>query len=65
MQTAEGKLYLFFTIGRTSKFTLVQLVEKENRVTAYTFLVALIEAVPCTIHAVLTDNGIQFSYPPR
>lgn len=26
---------------------------------------ALIEAVPYRIHTVLTDNGIQFTFPPR
>ena len=65
VQTAEGKLYLFVAIDRTSKFAFVQLVEKANRVTASAFLVALIEAVPYKIHTVLTDNGIQFGYPPR
>jgi transposase InsO family protein len=65
VQTAEGKLYLFVAIDRTSKFAFVELVEKANRVTASTFLVALIEAVPYKIHTVLTDNGIQFRFPPR
>ncbi len=40
VQTAEGKLYLFVAIDRTSKFAFVQLVEKANRVTASAFLVA-------------------------
>ncbi len=65
VQTAEGKLYLFVAIDRTSKFAFAQLVEKANRVTASAFLVALIAAVPYKIHTVLTDNGIQFRYPPR
>lgn len=65
MQTAEGKLYLYVAIDRTSKFAFVQLVDKANRVTASAFLVALIEAVPYKIHIILTDNGIQFRYPPR
>jgi transposase InsO family protein len=65
VQTAEGKLYLFVAIDRTSKFAFVQLVKKANRVTASTFLVALIAAVPYKIHTVLTDNGIQFRFPPR
>lgn len=43
----------------------MQLVESANRVTASAFLVALIAAVPCKIHTVLTDNGIQFRYAPR
>jgi transposase InsO family protein len=65
VQTAEGKLYLFVAIDRTSKFAFVQRVEKATRVTASAFLVALIKAVPYKIHTVLTDNGIQFRYPPR
>ena len=52
-------------VDRTSKFAFAQLVEKANRVTASAFLDALFEAVPYTIHTVLTDNGIHFRYPPR
>jgi hypothetical protein len=40
VQTAEGKLYLFVAIDRTSKFAFVQAVERANRVTASAFLVA-------------------------
>ena len=65
VQTAEGKLYLFVAIDRTSKFAFVRLVDKANRVTASAFLTALIKAVPYRIHTVLTDNGIQFRLPPR
>ena len=65
VQTAEGKLYLFVAIDRTSKFAFVQLVESANRVAASDFLVALIAAVPYEIHTILTDNGIQFRFAPR
>ena len=65
VRTAEGKLYLFVAIDRTSKFAFVQLVDSANRVTASAFLVALIAAVPYKIHTILTDNGIQFRYAPR
>jgi transposase InsO family protein len=65
VQTAEGKLYLFVAIDRTSKFAFTQLVEQATRVTASAFLVALINAVPYKIHTVLTDNGIQFRFAPR
>ncbi len=65
VQTAEGKLYLFVAIDRTSKFAFVQLVESANRVTASAFLVALIAAIPYKIHTILTDNGIQFRFAPR
>lgn len=64
MQTAEGKLYLYVAIDRTSKFAFVQLVKKANRVTASAFLGVLIETVPYKIHTVLTDNGIQFTFLP-
>ena len=65
VQTAEGKLYLFVAIDRTSKFAFVQLAESATRVTASAFLEALIAAVPYRIHTVLTDNGIQFRFAPR
>jgi transposase InsO family protein len=65
VQTAEGKLYLFVAIDRISKFAFVQLVQSATRTTASAFLVALIAAVPYRIHTVLTDNGIQFCFPPR
>src|SRR5579875_1625683 len=56
VRTAEGKLYLFVAIDRTSKFAVVELVEKADMRTAAAFLEALIEAVPYRIHTVLTDN---------
>lgn len=65
VQTAEGKLYLYVAIDRTSKFAFVQLVRKTGSTSASAFLVALIAAVPYKIHIVLTDNGIQFTLPPR
>ena len=39
--------------------------EKTGRTSASAFLEALIAAVPYKIHTVLTDNGIQFTFPPR
>ena len=65
VRTAEGKLYLYVAIDRTSKFAFVQLVQKTGRTSASAFLEALIKAVPYKIHTVLTDNGIQFTFPPR
>jgi transposase InsO family protein len=65
LQTAEGKLYLFVAIDRTSKFAVAQLVEKADRKTAWEFLQHMLEAVPYRIHTILTDNGIQFAEQPR
>ena len=63
MQTAEGKLYLFVAIDRTSKFAFTELHAKATTRTAADFLRALIEVVPYKIHTVLTDNGIHFTDP--
>ncbi len=65
VQTAEGKLFLFVASDRTSKFAVVQLVEKANRKTAWEFLEHLLDVVPYRIHTILTDNGIQFAEQPR
>ena len=64
VRTAEGKLYLYVAIDRTSKFAFVQLVKTTSRVSASAFLEALIAAVPYKMHTVLTDHGIQFTFPP-
>ena len=63
VQTAEGKLYLFVAIDRTSKFAFTELHTKATTRTAADFLRALIKAVPYRIHTVLTDNGIHFTDP--
>ena len=65
VQTAEGKLYLYVAIDRASKFTVVPLVEPTGRTSGSAFLERVIEAFPYKIHTVLTDNGIQFTFPPR
>ena len=65
VQTAEGKLYLFVAIDRTSKFVYVELHQKAGKMAAADFLGNLIAAVPYTVHIVLTDNGIQFTNHER
>lgn len=65
VRTAEGKLYLFVAIDRTSKFAVVELVERADMQAAAAFLEALVGAVPYRIHTVLTDNGIQFADLPK
>src|SRR5271155_87705 len=65
VRTAEGKLYLFVAIDRSSKFAFVELVERADMRAAAAFLEALVAAVPYRIHTVLTDNGIQFADLPK
>ena len=78
VQTAEGKLYLFVGIDRTSKFAVTQRVEKADRRTAWEFLQHMLEVVPYQVHTVLTElpiiappvraiigDGIQFAEQPR
>jgi transposase InsO family protein len=52
---------LFVAIDRTSKFAVVELVERAAMRAAAACLQTLVEAVPYRIHTVLTDNGIQFA----
>ena len=61
VRTAEGKLYLFVAIDRTSKFAFTRLVEKAGKMAAAQFLRDLIAILPYRLHTVLTDNGIQFT----
>jgi transposase InsO family protein len=65
LRTAEGKLYLFIAIDRTSKFAFARLVERANTKAASAFLDGLVAVVPYEIHTVLTDNGIQFADLPK
>jgi hypothetical protein len=78
VQTAEGELYLFVGIDRTSKFAVAQRVAKADRKTAWEFLQHMLEAVPYHVHTILTDRaigtpliretmarGIQFAEQPR
>jgi transposase InsO family protein len=61
MRTAEGKLYMFVAIDRTSKFAFVRLEKKAGKMAAAQFLRDLIKALPYKIHIILTDNGVQFT----
>ena len=63
VRTAQGRLYLFVAIDRTSKFAFIELHEKAPTRVAAEFLRNLIKAVPYKIHTVLTDNGIHFTDP--
>jgi hypothetical protein len=60
-KTAEGKLYLFVAIDRTSKFAFTQFHQKAGKMMAAGFLRDHVPAVPYAIHTILTDNGIQFT----
>ena len=63
VRTAQGKLYLFVAIDRTSKFAFARLVERAQRKDAADFLCALVRLVPYKIHTILTDNGTHFTTP--
>ena len=63
VQTAQGRLYLFVAIDRTSKFAFARLHARATTRIAAAFLRALVKAVPYKVHTVLTDNGIHFTDP--
>ena len=58
VQTAEGKLYLFAGIDRTSKLAITQLVDKADRKTAWEFLQLMLEAVPYHVHTIYTCRHV-------
>ena len=49
VRTAEGKLYLYVAIDRTSKFAYVELHKNQTKMIAAEFLRSLIKAVPYKI----------------
>jgi RNA-directed DNA polymerase len=61
VQSEEAKRYLFVAIDRMSKYAYAELHGKSTRLIARDFYANLIAAVPYTIHAILTDNSIQFA----
>src|ERR1043166_5976644 len=63
VQTAEGRLYLFVAIDRTSKFAFTELHAKATTRIAADFLQALLKAVPYRIHTALTDTAPHFRDP--
>jgi hypothetical protein len=63
VQTAEGRLYLFVAIDRTSKLAFIELHTKATRRVAAEFLRNLADAVPYKINIILTDNGTHFTDP--
>jgi transposase InsO family protein len=63
VHTADGRLYLFVAIDRTSKFAFTELHAQATTRVAADFLQALVKAVPYKIHTVLTDNGTHFTDP--
>ena len=61
VQTEEGKQYLFVAIDRTSKVAFAELHPRAKRVVAAEFLRRVLDKLPCKVHTVLTDNGVQFA----
>jgi hypothetical protein len=63
VEMAEGKLYLFVAIDRTSKFAFVELHQKAGKMAAAAFPRNLIAAVPGRLQIALTPlsrfAGIQ------
>jgi transposase InsO family protein len=65
LRLAEGKLFLFLAIDRVSKFVHVAFFEAATKMNGAAFLRQVVAAFPCTIHTVLTDNGMAFADLPR
>ena len=65
VQTAEGKLYLFVAIDRTSKFAFVQLLKKANRATASTSSSRSSRRFPTRSTRFSPTTASNSRFPPR
>jgi transposase-like protein len=65
VQTAEGKLYLFVAIDRTSKFAYAEPHKRATKMIAAGFLRHLIQALPYQIHTILTDGANVYLRPSK
>ncbi len=52
VRTDEGKLYLFVTIDRTSKFVMAKLTGRATMLEAQALIEELVAAVPYNIHTI-------------
>jgi len=64
VRSSAGKLYLFPGIDRTGRFAVTQIIETADVKAAWEFFRHMLEAVPCQIHTVLTDRGIEVAGQP-
>lgn len=65
VRTEEGRQYLFVAIDRTSKVAFAELPHRATRMVAADFLRRVLEKLLYKVHAVLTDNGAQFTLQPH
>jgi hypothetical protein len=65
VQTEEGRQYLFVAIDRTSKVAFAEPHPRAKRVVAAEFLRRVLDKLPCKVHSILTDNGVQFTPQPH
>lgn len=64
LRLAEGKLFTFLAIDRVTKFTHVAFLDANTKANGAAFLRDVVQAFPCKIHTVLTDNGMAFAELP-
>jgi transposase len=65
LRLAQGKLFMFLAIDRVSKFTHVAFLDADTKANGAAFLRQVVEAFPCKLHPVLTDNGMAFADLPK
>ena len=65
LRHADGKLIMFLTIDRVSKFTYVAFHDSAGKMEGAAFLRNVVAAFPYQIHTVLTDNGMAFADLPK
>ena len=56
---------MFVAIDRTSKVTFAELHPRATRMLAAEFRRRVLEKLPCKVHKLLTDNGVQLIAQPK
>jgi transposase-like protein len=65
LRLAQGKLFLFLAIDRVSKSAHVAFLGANTKPNGAAFPREVVEAFPCRIHTVLTDDGMAFADLPE
>src|ERR671927_977929 len=58
LRPAEGKTFTFLAIDRVSKFAHAAFLDADTELNGAAFLREVVQASPCKIRTVLTDNGV-------
>ncbi|UVL15448.1 integrase core domain-containing protein [Pseudomonas atacamensis] len=65
LRLESGKQHLFVAADRVTKFTHIAFFDSATKRNGAEFLRQVVQAFPCKIHTILTENGVAFTEQPR